>query len=123
MHRLPEKITNQTPQTEQHLMDFFGAAGGGLSQFWTRCIEIWGVTLEPYPAYAREVKKYFDLLLQSSLQGKRSDSAAVSVKPSVEPFEKHTQAACSGSHSQTGLHLSFPLFLPSHPRRLYTNCL
>lgn len=95
LHRLPEKITYQTPQTEAELMDFFGAAGGGLSQFWTRCLEIWGVSLESKPAYAREVKIYFDLLLQSSLRGKRSDSTPVSVKSFVGPLEKNPQAAGS----------------------------
>ncbi len=80
-HRLPEKITKQTPQTETQLRKFFGAAGGGLSQFWAQCVEIWSVALEPYPAVAKEVKKYFDMLLQSSLPGKRPESAAAPVEP------------------------------------------
>jgi len=73
LHRLPEKITNQTPQTEKQLLEFYGVAWGGLSRFWAQCIEIWSVTLEPYPDYAAEVKKYFEMLLRSSVQGKRLD--------------------------------------------------
>jgi len=88
MLRLPEKITTQTQRTEQHLLEFYGVAGGGLSQFWTRCIQIWDITLEPYPTYAGEVKKYFGLLLQSSLQGKRVESAIAMIKPSNESFEE-----------------------------------
>ena len=91
LHRLPEKITGQTPQTEQQLLDFYGVTEGGLSQFWRRCIEIWSVTLEPHPAYAKDVKEYLDLLLQSSPQGK-SPSAAVPVKPSVDPYKKTSRA-------------------------------
>jgi pSer/pThr/pTyr-binding forkhead associated (FHA) protein len=92
IHRLPEKVTNQTLQIEQHLLEFYGVTGGGLSQFWTRCMEIWGITLEPYPAYASEVNKYFDLLLQSSLQGKRSNIASAQIKPPVESFEEVREA-------------------------------
>jgi hypothetical protein len=88
IHRLPKKVPNQTLQIKQHLMEFYGVTGGGLSQFWTRSIEIWDITLEPYPAYAREVNKYFDLLLQSSLQGKRSNLASAQIRPSVESFEE-----------------------------------
>ena len=84
-HRLPVKITKQTPETEQILRNFFGATNGGLSHFWKQCIEIWSVALEPYPAFARDVKKYFDLLLQSSLQEKRSDSPALSTEVSTQP--------------------------------------
>ena len=91
-HRLPERITEQTPQTETQLMNFFGAAEGSKSHFWTQCIDIWSVTLEQNPAYAKEVKEYFDMLLASSLQGKRLDRAAVPVKPSVEPHEKTSGA-------------------------------
>lgn len=100
-HRLPEKITKQTPETEPMLMKFFGADEGSLSRFWTQCIEIWNVTLEAYPAYAKEVKKYFDMLLQSSLQERHPDSPAVSIeassKPSVEapsvPIKSHEKTA------------------------------
>ncbi len=87
MHRLPENITNQTPQTEQHLMEFFGVAKGGLPQFWTRCNEIWDATFKHYPAYGGEVKRYFDLLLQSSLQGRPSDFTISPNKPPVESFD------------------------------------
>jgi hypothetical protein len=83
-HRLPDRITKQTPETESLLMDFFGAALGDKSLFWTQCIQIWSVTLEPNPVLAKEVKKYFDLLLQSSQEGKRLSSAPVSVKPPAE---------------------------------------
>jgi len=88
IHRLPEKLTDQTLQIKQHLLEFYGVTGGGLSQFWTRNIEIWDITLEPYPAYASEVNKYFDLLLQSSLQGKRSNSASARIRPPVESLEE-----------------------------------
>jgi hypothetical protein len=88
IHRLPEKVANQTKQIKQHLMEFYGVTGGGLSQFWTRSIEIWDIVLEPYPAYAREVNKYFDLLLQSSLHGKRSNLASAQIRPAVESFEE-----------------------------------
>ena len=88
LHRLPTKITQQTPQTEQHLLDFYGVSDGGLSQFWSRCIEIWSLTLEAHPDYAREVKKYFDLLLRSSLQGKRSQRPAGQPMPSAKAAEK-----------------------------------
>ena len=88
LRRLPTKITQQTPQTEQHLLDFYGVSDGGLSQFWSRCIDIWSVTLEPHPDYAREVKKYFDLLLRSSLQGKRSQRPAGQPLPSAKAAEK-----------------------------------
>jgi pSer/pThr/pTyr-binding forkhead associated (FHA) protein len=91
-HRLPEKITRQTPQTEALLMNFFGAAQGSKPQFWTQCIEIWSVTLQPDPDYAREVKKYLDMLLRSSQQAKPLNSAAASVRPSVAPVEKAPQA-------------------------------
>jgi len=90
LHRLPEKITKQAPQTEQYLLDFYGITEGGLSQFWRRCIEILNVTLEPYPAYAKEVKRYFDLLLQSSTQGKRP-SVADLIKPNVNSSEEPAQ--------------------------------
>ena len=70
-HRLPDKITKQTPETESILLKFFGAAEGSLSQYWTQCIEIWGVVLEPYPVYAKDVNKYLNMLLESSLQQKK----------------------------------------------------
>ena len=92
LHRLPEKITNQTPQTEQQLLEFYGVAGGGLSRFWAQCIEIWSVTLEPYPDYAAEVRKYFEMLLHSSVQGKRLDPAAAPIKPSIKSMEKTPNA-------------------------------
>jgi hypothetical protein len=105
LHRLPEKITKQLPQTEQYLLEFYGVTEGGLSQFWMRCIEIWNVTLEPYPAYAKEVKRYFDLLLQASPQGKRT-SVAAPIKPTVESSEKPAQvpgpvATISGTDPET----------------------
>jgi hypothetical protein len=87
-HRLPEKITKQTPQTEALLMNFFGAAQGSKSHFWTRCIEIWSVTLQPDPAYARDVKKYFDMLLRSSQQAKLLDPAVAPVRLPVATIEK-----------------------------------
>ena len=87
-HRLPEKITKQTPQTEAQLLDFFGAAEGSKSHFWKQCIEIWDVTLAQDPAYAKGVRNYFDLLLASSLQGERKSSAAASVKPAVVSVKK-----------------------------------
>jgi pSer/pThr/pTyr-binding forkhead associated (FHA) protein len=88
LHRLPEKITNQTPQTEKQLLEFYGVAWGGLSRFWAQCIEIWSVTLEPYPDYAAEVKKYFEMLLRSSVQGKRLDPTAAPVRPPIKPLEQ-----------------------------------
>jgi len=91
-HCLPEKITKQTPQTEALLLNFFGAAEGSKSHFWAQCIEIWSVTLEPHPAYAKEVKKYFDMLLRSSLQGKYLDPVVAPLRPPVEPSEKTPRA-------------------------------
>ena len=91
-HRLPEKITKQTPQTELELLNFFGSTEGSKSHFWTQCIEIWSVTLEPYPAYAREVRKYLDMLLQSSLQGKSLDPPAAPIRPPVELYKKTSKA-------------------------------
>jgi hypothetical protein len=92
LHRLPEKITNQTPETEQHLLEFYGVAGGGLSRFWAQCVEIWSVTLEPYPDYAAEVKKYFEMLLHSSVQGKRLNPDVAPIKPSIKSMEKTPNA-------------------------------
>ena len=91
-HRLPEKITRQTPQTEALLMNFFGAAQGSKPQFWTQCIEIWSVTLQPDPDYAREVKKYLDMLLRSSQQAKPLNPAVAPIRPSVAPVEKAPKA-------------------------------
>ena len=88
LRRLPEKITQRSPQMESKLLNLFGAAEGSKSYFWARCIEIWSVTLEPYPAYAREVKKYLDMLLHSSLQGKPLDPPVAPIRPPVEPFRK-----------------------------------
>ena len=88
IRRLPEKVPNQTRQIKQHLMEFYGVTGDGLSQFWTRNIEIWDITLEPFPAYAGEVNKYFDLLLKSSLKGKRSNFASAQSRLPVESFEE-----------------------------------
>ncbi len=96
-HRLPEKITKQTPQTEELLLKFFGPAGGSKSHFWKQCIEIWNVTLEPYPAYAREIKKYFDMLLRSSMQVKRLDPAVAPVRPAVEPIKAQVPAPSVGA--------------------------
>ena len=90
-HRLPEKITKQTPQTEALLMKFFGAAQGSKSHFWMQCIQIWSVTLQPDPVYARDVKKYFDMLLRSSQQAKPLDPAAAPVRPSVRSIAKEPQ--------------------------------
>ena len=86
-HRLPEIITKQTPETETILLKFFGAADGGLSQFWKQCAEIWSVALEPYPASAKEVKKYIDLLLQSSLREKPAAAPVVPVPASAQPSQ------------------------------------
>ena len=88
LRRLPEKITKQSPQTEPQLLNFFGGIEGSKSHFWAQCIEIWNVTLKPYPAYAREVKQYFDMLLHASLQEKRLDPAAAPIMPPVESFKK-----------------------------------
>ena len=87
-HRLPEKITKQTPQTEALLSNYYGTAEGGKSRFWTQCIEIWSATLEPYPAFAGEVKKYFDMLLRSSLRGNLLVPAVTQIKPSMEPNQQ-----------------------------------
>ena len=70
-HRLPDKIINQTPETESMLMKYFGAEEGSLPRFWTQCAWIWNVTLEPHPTDAKDVKKYLDMLLHASMQGKR----------------------------------------------------
>jgi len=114
LHRLPEKITKQTPQTDPQLLNFFGAAEGSKSYFWTQCIEIWSVTLEHNPAYAKEVKEYFDMLLASSLQGKRLDRAAVPVKPSVEPHEK-TSGALVPAPNGFGAVPEAPIVTPASP--------
>jgi hypothetical protein len=92
LRRLPEKITKRSPQTESKLLNLFGAAEGSKSHFWAQCIEIWSVTLEPYPAYAREVKKYLDMLLHSSLQGKHLDPPAAPIRPPIEPIKKTPKA-------------------------------
>ena len=92
LHRLPGKIPKQTPQTELELLNFFGSTEGSKSHFWAQCIEIWSVTLEPYPAYAREVRKYLDMLLQSSLQGKRLDPPSAPNRPPVESHKKTSKA-------------------------------
>ena len=84
-HRLPAKITKQTPETEPILLKFFGATDDGLPRFWKQCIEIWSVALEPHPAYATEVQKYFDMLLRSSLKEKRPDLSAASIPASAQP--------------------------------------
>jgi len=100
-HRLPDKIIKQTPQTESLLMNFFGAAEGSKSHFWMQCIDIWSATLAPYPAYAGEVKKYFDMLLRSSLIGNRLDPAVAPIKPSIEsnqkPLKPHVTASVPAS--------------------------
>jgi pSer/pThr/pTyr-binding forkhead associated (FHA) protein len=96
-HRLPEKITKQTPQTEAVLAGFFGTAEGSKSHFWRQCIEIWSVVLEQDPAYAKEVMKYFDMLLRSSLQGNRLDPAAAPVRPPTESKEKPLKPHVSAS--------------------------
>jgi FHA domain len=92
-HRLPEMITKQTPETESILLKFFGATDGGLPHFWKQCAEIWNVALEPYPSYAKEVKKYIDLLLQSSLKVKTATAPVEStpVSPS-SPVENNPPA-------------------------------
>jgi hypothetical protein len=86
-HQLPEKIRNQTPETEPTLSQFFGTSDGSLAQFWSHCLEIWGVALEPYPAFAKDVKTYFDLLLQSSLQEKNRRAQVSSLKSSQTPAD------------------------------------
>ena len=102
-HRLPEKITKQTPRTEAQLASFFGTAEGSKSHFWKQCIEIWSVTLQHDPVYAGYVKKYFDMLLRSSLVGSRLDPAAAPIKPSIEsnqkPLKPHVTASAGGSAS------------------------
>jgi hypothetical protein len=92
LRRLPEKITKQSPQTEPQLLNFFGGTEGSKSHFWAQCVEIWNVTLEPDPAYAREVKQYLDMLLHASLQEKRLDPAAAPIMQPVEPFKKTSKA-------------------------------
>ncbi len=82
-NRLPERIRKYAPGTEPMLRKFFGAAESNLPQFWGRCVEIWSVALESYPDFAKEVKKYFDMLLQSSLQRKHATSPSTSIESSV----------------------------------------
>jgi pSer/pThr/pTyr-binding forkhead associated (FHA) protein len=89
-HRLPEKIWKQTPETEPMLMKFFGTGDGNLAQFWSQCIEIWSVALEPEAVYAKDVKTYFDMLLQSSLQEKRPASHVVTIQASQTPAKPST---------------------------------
>jgi hypothetical protein len=114
LHRLPEKITKQTPETEQHLLEFYGVAGGGLSRFWAQCVEIWSVTLAPYPEYAAEVRKYFEMLLHSSVQGKRLDPAAAPIKPSIKSMEKTPDAP--GSAPALGVAApAAPVVAPASP--------
>ena len=115
IRRLPEKVPNQTQQIKQHLMEFYGVTGGGLSQFWRRNIEIWDITLEPFPAYAGEVNKYFDLLLQSSLKGKRSNFVSAQSRPPVESFgEEHAiPAPLPADDGFTPALASAPPVLPS----------
>jgi pSer/pThr/pTyr-binding forkhead associated (FHA) protein len=91
-HRLPEKITKQTPQTEALLMNFFGAAQGSKSHFWAQCIEIWSLTLQPDPVYAKDVKKYFDMLLRSSQPAKPLDPAAAPLRPPAGSIAKTSEA-------------------------------
>ena len=75
-HRLPEKISQRTPEMELVLQKTFGATGGSLSLFWTRSAEIWSLALEPYPATAKEIQGYFDLLQRSSQVEKPSSAPA-----------------------------------------------
>ena len=75
-HRLPSKISQRAPELESVLQKTFGATGGSLSLFWTRCAEIWSLALEPYPATAKEIQGYFDLLLRSSQVEKPSSAPA-----------------------------------------------
>jgi pSer/pThr/pTyr-binding forkhead associated (FHA) protein len=87
-HQLPEKIWKQTPETEPMLLKFFGVGEGSLAHFWSQCKEIWNVTLEPFPTFARDVNIYFEMLLQSSLQDRRPRTPTVPILvslPSVEP--------------------------------------
>ena len=95
-HRLPSKISQRAPEMESVLQKTFGATSGSLSLFWTRCAEIWSLALEPYPATAKEIQGYFDLLLRSS-QVEKPSSAPASLpagsdetanQVSVEPVNK-----------------------------------
>ena len=90
-HRLPEKIVKQTPETEPALLKFYGAEEGSLTRFWAQCAWIWGVTLEPHPAFAKEVKKYFDMLLHASLQTKIPISPAITIEPPAPVAAKSSQ--------------------------------
>ncbi len=106
-HRLPERITKHSPETEPNLVKFFGAADGGLSQFWKQCSEIWGRALEPHPAYARDVRNYFDLLIQSSLQEKGTPSPKGSTEVTTE---KSTEGSTQPSYETSS---SVPIKPPS----------
>jgi len=77
-HLLSPKIIQHTPEMEAILLKTFGATDGSLSRFWAKSAEILKRALEPYPSYSNEFQSYFDLLLQSSLEGKPSASPAVS---------------------------------------------
>ena len=100
-HRLPERILKQSPETEPNLIKYFGAADGGLSQFWKQCTEIWGRALEPHPAYAKDVRNYFDLLVQSSLQDKRPDVPKVSPEITTQPSYETSSSVPIKSLSDT----------------------
>jgi pSer/pThr/pTyr-binding forkhead associated (FHA) protein len=98
-HQLPEKIWKQTPETEPMLLKFFGAGEGSLAHFWSQTKEIWNVTLEPFPAYARDVNTYFEMLLQSSLQDSRLRASAVPILVSQAPVESAGMPAFAPSSS------------------------
>ena len=87
-HQLPEVITKQTPETEKLLLKFFGGDEVSLPRFWMCCIEIWGVALEALPAYFKDVKKYFDMLLESSLQEKPGISPAPDATSTLSFMER-----------------------------------
>ena len=111
-------------------MDFFGASDGSLFRFWTKCAEIWTVALEPHPTFAGEMKRYFGMLTQSSLEGKRSNVPAVSGGPSApiaiespKKTEKVHVSAPTGNEGVPEMHplTSAPAAIetPNKPEEMY----
>jgi hypothetical protein len=81
-HQLKSAILNKDRGMEASLLKFFGGSESNLFQFWKKCSELWSIALEPYPDYAGELNKYFDLLMQSSKPADQVPTTPASLMPS-----------------------------------------